>query len=216
MSTAATGHLHGLFTDVHVLYWDTHGFIFHECSKKLLEMKNSKSFFFNTYYICGHFVKAKYTQFSHPEDAGLHTGLPAATRRLPDVYGCIRWLHGYSRMYTVAIRRFPNVYGGYTETPECIRWLYGDSRMYTVATRRYTAPTRSDTDHSSSVYSGTKNCAGLIFSPDMPDHAGSCRTTPDAFPVSTRMMPERTRIIPDLNPGWSGMRSVNVWKPFKG
>ena len=127
--------------------------------------------------------------------------------------GCIRWLHGYSRMYTVAIRRFPDVYGGYTETPECIRWLYGYSRMYTVATRRYTAPTRSDTDHFSSVYSGTKNCAGLIFSPDMPDHAGSCRTTPDAFPVSTRMMPEITRIIPDLNPGWSGMRSVNVWKP---
>ena len=138
-------------------------------------MKNSKSFFLNTYYICGHFVKAKYTQFSHPEDAGLYTGLPAATRRLPDVYGCIRWLHGYSRMYTVAIRRFPDVYGGYTETPECIRWLYGDSRMYTVATRRYTAPTRSDTDHFSSVYSGTKNCAGLIFSPDMPDHAGPRR-----------------------------------------
>ena len=69
-------------------------------------------------------------------------------------------------MYTVAIRRFPDV---------GIRWLHGDSRMYTVATRRYTAPTRSDTDNFSSVYSGTKNCTGLIVSPDMPVRQGSCR-----------------------------------------
>ena len=51
-------------------------------------------------------------------------------------------------MYTVATRRLP------------------------VATRRYTAPTRSDTDNFSSVYSGTKNCAGLIF-------PRTCRITPD-------------------------------------
>ena len=38
-------------------------------------------------YICGHFVKAKYIKFSHPEDAGLNTELPVATRRHPDVYG---------------------------------------------------------------------------------------------------------------------------------
>ena len=66
-------------------------------------------------------------------------------------------------MYTVATRILPDVYGGYTEIPGCIRWLHRDSRMYTVATRRYTAPTKSYTDYFSSVYSGTKNCAGLIF-----------------------------------------------------
>ena len=123
------------------------------------------------------------------------TELPVATRILPDVYGdytdtpgCIRWLYGYSRMYTVAIRRLPG----------CIRWLHGDSRMNTVATRRYTAPTRSNTDHFSSVYSGTKNWAGLIFSPDMPDHAG-WRRMPSR--LSTRMMPVITRIKIRDDPG---------------
>ena len=134
---------------------------------------------------------------------------------MPVLIRSSRWLHGVSRMYTVATRILPDVYGGYTEIPGCIRWLHGDSRMYTVATRRYTAPTRSDTDHFSSVYSGTKNCAGLIFSPDMPMCQGWWRITPDAFPLSTRMMPEITRIIPDEYPVWSGMRSVNVWKPLK-
>ena len=50
------------------------------------------------------------------------TELPVATRRLPDVYGdytdtpgCIRWLYGDCRMYTVATRRLPDVYGSYTE-----------------------------------------------------------------------------------------------------
>ena len=132
-------------------------------------MTNSNKKKFNTYYICGHFVKAIYTQFF------IHKSSYWAPGGYTETPGCIRWLHGYSRMYTVAIRRLPDVYGGYKETPECIRWLYGDSRMYTVATRRYTAPTRSYTDHFSSVYSGTKNCAGLIFPPTcriMPDHAG--------------------------------------------
>ena len=71
----------GLYTDEHVSNWactrsvygrarsllgyprSVDGVLTKECSKKLLEMKNSKSFFLNTYYICGHFVKAKYTQF---------------------------------------------------------------------------------------------------------------------------------------------------------
>ena len=34
-------------------------------------------------YICGHCVKAKYIKCSQPEDAGLSTELPVATRRLP-------------------------------------------------------------------------------------------------------------------------------------
>ena len=73
-------------------------------------------------YICGHFVKAKKNCTRR-----MPTELPVATRRLLDIYG------------------------DYTDTPGCIRWLYGDCRMYTVATRRYTAPTRSDKDHFSSV-----------------------------------------------------------------
>ena len=76
-------------------------------------------------------------------------------------------------MYTVAIQRFPDV-----------RWLHGDSRMYTVtvATQKYTAPTRSDADHFS-----------LRRFNFFPGPVGAPRITPDAFPVSTRMMPEITR-----------------------
>ena len=132
MSTAATGHLHGLLTDVHVLYWDTHGvhssamhyqdlISFHECSKKLLEMKNSKSFFFNTYYILWSFREGKiYTIFA-PGGCRSSYWAPGGYTETP---GCIRWI-------------LPNVYCGYTEIPWCIRWLHGDSRMYTVAIRRF-------------------------------------------------------------------------------
>ena len=127
MSTAATGHLHGLFTDVHVLYWDTHGFIFHECSKKLLEMKNSKSFFLKHLLHLWSFRKGKiYTIFA-PGGCRSSYWAPGGYTETP---GCIR-------MYTVATRILPNVYGGYTEIPGCIRWLHGDSRMYTVAIRRF-------------------------------------------------------------------------------
>ena len=146
------------------------------------------------------------------------------TRRMPVFILGSRRLHGDSRMYTVATRILPNVYGGYTEIPGCIRWLHGDSRMYTVAIRRFPDVYGSYTEVHGAykewygsffirVLRDEKLC-GFNFSPDMPDHAGSCRTTPDAFPVSTRMIPEITRIIPDLNPGWSGMPSVNVWKPL--
>ena len=55
------------------------------------------------------------------------------------------------------------------ETPECTRWLHGRNRV----------PSRSDTDHFSSVYSGTEN----KFSPR---YAGAPRTMPDACPVYTR------------------------------
>ena len=53
------------------------------------------------------------------------------------------------------------------------RWLHG----------RHTVRSRSGTDHFSSMYSGTENCAGLIF---YHGYAGAPRITPDACPVTTR------------------------------
>ena len=45
------------------------------------------------------------------------------------------------------------------------RWLH----------RRNTVPSKSGTDHFSSVYSGTENCADLIFITDIPVRQGSRR-----------------------------------------
>ena len=53
-------------------------------------------------------------------------------------------------------------------------------------------PTRSDTDYFSSLYSGTENCAGLIFSLDMPVRQGSRRMPAQCMYT---VMPETTLMI---------------------
>ena len=100
------------------------------------------------------------------------------TRRMPVLIRSSRWLHGDSRMYTVATRILPDVYSGYTDTPGCIRWLYGDSRMYTVATRRLPDVYGSYTEVYGSFFIRVlrdEKLRRFHFPPDMPVRQGSRR-----------------------------------------
>ena len=74
------------------------------------------------------------------------------------------------------------------QTPGCTRWLHG----------RNTVPSRSDTNHFSSVYSRTENL--ILPRICAKDHSG-------CLPGVYTVMPETTRMIPEQ---WS----VNVWKPL--
>ena len=144
------------------------------------------------------------------------------TRRMPVFILGSRRLHGDSRMYTVATRILPNVYGGYTETPGCIRWLQGDSRMHTVAIRRFPDVYGSYTEVHGAykelygsffirVLRDEKLC-GFNFSPDMPDHAGPRRMPSRCLHGWCRSLHGSSRILVRDGPGcdpW--MCEKKVW-----